>query len=395
MAGEWLAYGELGLAVIGFAPFALHRWSCNKWANNKLLCPQSSSKLPITILLPVWNESLIIEKKLSNIANQNFDVDLFVIDSASTDDTVEKINSWLNDFPDAFNDYQIVRMEERLGKTKAVMHAMDMLENFSGIIVMTDADSMMEPDSLNRINRWFSNPQIGAVGGTPNRIGNLKTEDNYRDIYAKLRVGESYHDSTPFLEGSLLAWRSSSVSSQDLYSKSNADDAQIATAVRLNGLRSIQDPDLIFKDYMPLTNKDQRRQKVRRAQGLVRLLVRKRRHWFSRRLGRFSSILKVNAWMHIFSPILIAGATVMGILRNITYLTESNLMLVLSSVEFYCIVSWLLARTNRSIFGFKTVGTVLCGLENLFVAIVYAGMGKSLHMWDQHQEIRKLISDDD
>lgn len=394
MAGEWLAYGELGLAVIGFAPFALHRWSCNKWANNKLLCPENPSKLPITILLPVWNESLIIEKKLSNIANQNFDVDLFVIDSASTDDTVGKIKSWLNDFPDAFNDYQIVRMDERLGKTKAVMHAMDMLEKYSGIIVMTDVDSMMEPDSLNRINRWFSNPQIGAVGGTPNRIGNLKTEDNYRDIYAKLRIGESYHDSTPFLEGSLLAWRSSSVSSQDLYSKSNADDAQIATAVRLNGLRSIQDPNLIFKDYMPLTNKEQRRQKVRRAQGLVRLLVRKRRHWFSRRLGRFSSILKVNAWMHIFSPILIAGATIMGILRNITYLTESNLMLVLSSVEFYCIVSWFLARTNRSIIGFKTVGTVLCGLENLFVAIVYAGMGKSLHMWDQHQEIRKLISDD-
>ena len=51
------------------------------------------------------------------------------------------------------------------------------------------------------------------------------------------------------------------VSSSDLHYSANADDAQIATAVRLAGLRSIQDPDLKFTDQMPLKAKGQRRQK--------------------------------------------------------------------------------------------------------------------------------------
>ena len=68
MAGEWLAYGELGLAAIGFVPFAIHRWSCGNWSRQKLECPEELSGLDMTILLPVWNEELIIEKKLSNLS---------------------------------------------------------------------------------------------------------------------------------------------------------------------------------------------------------------------------------------------------------------------------------------------------------------------------------------
>ena len=208
-----------------------------------------------------------------------------------------------------------------------------------------------------------------------------------------LRLGESAHDSTPFLEGSLIAWRAGCVSSSDLYYSSNADDAQIATAARLNGLRAIQDPELFFSDQMPLTAKGQRRQKVRRAQGLIRLLVRKRKFWFSKRQGRFSKILRRNAWMHIISPLAIVGASALALMRNIVYLPESALMASLSALELYCLASWLLARSNKSIFGTKTAGVILCGLENLFSALVLSGRGKSLHMWQQHTDVRVAISE--
>ena len=108
MAGTWLAYGELGLAVIGFAPFALHRLSCGLWAKEQVKCPDKDSMLPITILLPVWNEGLIIEKKLANLAKQEIKADLLLIDSASTDDTLEVATSWLQDFPKAFNSHKII-----------------------------------------------------------------------------------------------------------------------------------------------------------------------------------------------------------------------------------------------------------------------------------------------
>ena len=59
----WLAGAELALATIGLAPFAIHRLSTGKWAKEKMICPEEESKLEITILLPVWNEGLIIEQK--------------------------------------------------------------------------------------------------------------------------------------------------------------------------------------------------------------------------------------------------------------------------------------------------------------------------------------------
>ena len=392
MAGEWLAYGELGLAVVGFAPFAIHRLSCGSWINQQLECPEKLSGLEITIVLPVWNEELIIEKKLSNLAKQDFKSRLIVIDSASTDSTLEKTKTWLEDFPDSFTSWKIIPMAERKGKTTAVGLAMDELSEFDGIIVMTDADATMMPGALERINRWFSNPQIGAVGGTPKREGDLEGENQHREMYTMLRVGESAYDSTPFLEGSLIAWRSGLVSSSDLYVKSNADDAQIATAARINGLRSIQDPELSFSDQMPLTAKGQRRQKVRRAQGLIRLLARKRKFWFSKRQGRFAKVLRRNAWMHILSPLAVTGAAALAIMRNIAYLPESALMGALSALEVYCLASWILARSNKSIFGTKTAGVILCGIENLLSALVLAGRGKSLHVWQQHSDVREELS---
>jgi cellulose synthase/poly-beta-1,6-N-acetylglucosamine synthase-like glycosyltransferase len=392
MAGEWLAYGEISLAAIGLAPFALHRLSCGQWAKQQLECPEEMSGMDMTILLPVWNEGLIIETKLSNLAKQDFKSKLLIIDSASTDDTLEKARTWLEDFPDAFESSKIIAMPERLGKTTAVMTALDELKEDNGIIVMTDADATLMPGALSRINQWFSNPQIGAVGGTPRRLGELDNEIYHRDLYTLLRVGESSYDSTPFLEGSVIAWRAGAVSSSDLYAKANADDAQISTAVRLGGLRSIQDPKLTFTDQMPLTSKGQRRQKVRRAQGLIRLLSRKRKYWFSKREGRFSKILRRNAWMHILSPLVIAGGAALAVLRNIAYPSDSNLMYSLSIIELYCLGSWLFTRANKSFFGIKTAGTILCGLENLLIAIVAAGRGKSLHMWDQHVDVRETLS---
>ena len=151
MAGEWLAYGELGLAAIGFTPFAIHRLSCGSWINDKMECPEELSGHEITILLPVWNEELIIEKKLSNLAKQGFRAHLLVIDSASSDSTLEKTKTWLEDFPDSFESWKIIPMLERKGKTTAVALAIDELSDFDGLIVMTDADATMMPGALERL----------------------------------------------------------------------------------------------------------------------------------------------------------------------------------------------------------------------------------------------------
>ncbi len=392
MAADLLVYAQLSAAGIGMAPFAWHRLSCMRWMKKSLDMPEEDSNLPITVLLPVWNEGLIIEKKLADIANQSLKVNLLIIDSASTDDTVSKARKWLDDFPDAFIDSELIVMEKRLGKTSAVIQAIDSLSDFDGITIMTDADAIIHPGSFSRIRNWFSRKDIGVVGGTPKRKGDNSTESSHRDMFSMLRIAESKHDSTPFLEGSLMAWRSKLLQPSDLYAKSNADDAQIATSIRLKGYRSIQDPELFFTDQAPLTAKDQRRQKVRRGQGLIRHLARNRKQWFSKSQGRFAKILRINSWMMLLSPLMMASALIFGLLRGFTIGIENNLYLGLTIIEIYCLTAWLSTRMNYPITGMKTAGSIFTGLENLLSGIILASTGTSLHMWEQHEEIREEIA---
>ena len=48
-----------------------------------------------------------------------------------------------------------------------------------------------------------------------------------------------------------------------------------------------------------------------------------------------------------------------------------------SAMEVYCLTSWLLARFNKSLFGFRTAGVIMCGLENLLVAMIHTSREKA------------------
>ncbi|MDB0004265.1 glycosyltransferase [Candidatus Poseidoniaceae archaeon] len=402
----WIpAFAEIGLGALAFGPFLLHRWSVGRWRKTPLAYPQPDKKTepcPVTVLLPVWNEALVIETKLANLASQEgVSFTLLAIDSASTDDTVRRIKRWLEKHPNAFANHELIEMEHRLGKSKAVQIALESLESngFDGLVCMTDADASMPPNALKRLHGWFANPTVGAVGASARRSGGLGQEQVHRSMFELLREGESAYDSTPFLEGSLMMWRSRSFNASQMNIGSNADDAQIATQVRLNGLRSIHDPMMHFADVAPTTPEGQRRQKVRRAQGLQRLLLRHRKHWRSPRIGNFSKILRREAHFHLAAPLLLVGAATASVLRWGTVLlwgmpigTLAMLHGSLAMCELLALTSWALHRNGMHIPGLATVGSIFTGMEHLLAAMWTSFRGRSLHMWDQHTDTRVLAS---
>ena len=118
-----------------------------------------SAELPsVTVLLPVWNEELILKKKLDNLASQNMRFSLLLIDSASTDSTLSIAKLWLKENPKAFENSTVLEMKKRLGKTEAVRQAIHSLEerDYHGLVCMTDADAMLPPNALSRLQGWFA-----------------------------------------------------------------------------------------------------------------------------------------------------------------------------------------------------------------------------------------------
>ena len=385
-------------------PFVLHRWDMYRWDRDhrqKHTPKGTNHSERLTVLLPVWNEATVMEKKLDNLAAQNLPIHLLVVDSASTDTTLELFNGWMSRHPNAFTSVDVLRMEQREGKTAAVIKALTHLgQHAEGLVCMTDADAMLEQGCLHRMMQWFADPMIGAVGAVPNRVGGRPDEALHRTAWEAMRLAESMVDSTPFLEGSCMMWRPSCLAIDDLYPRANADDAQIATSVRCQGWRAIADPLATFVDVAPSTVEGQRRQKLRRAQGLQRLLTRMRKRATGKSQGVFGRIFRRQHHFHIIAPLAMTVATTSAVLRwgfialygwPATFTLANSLHLGFSIAEAVCLVLWWRSRSGQSSGPLSLLGQWLSSMEVLGRSLITTARGRSLHQWEQHSDVRERI----
>lgn len=389
----------LGLAL---APFVRHRWDMRSWLNlphqppNDEVPPQTV----VTVLLPVWNEAAVIEGKLDNLAHQQMSVHLYIVDSASTDATVDLARAWLKSHPDAFLSVTLDVMPHRQGKSAAVVRALAALpKGNNDLICMTDADALLMPETLARMQRWFADPMIGAVGALPKRTHARGEESQHRQAWEAMRIAESAVDSTPFLEGSCMMWRGRLVNEADVVAHANADDAQIATAVRLKGLRTIVDSQALFSDVAPLSIAGQRRQKVRRGQGLQRLVLRKRSVAGHTNMGVFGKVFRRQHHFHVVAPLLLAVAAVAGTLRwglivafgwPAASTTAGQVHLLMGLMESVLLLSWWTSRRGRPLGPLGLLGQWLTSMEWLLRSMLLLARGQSLHIWEQHVDERLI-----
>ena len=396
-----------GAAIsMAILPFILHRWDMYRWDRDhrQQHAPMGTNHSErLTVLLPVWNEATVIEKKLANLAAQNLPMHLLVVDSASTDTTLELVDGWISRHPNAFASFEVLQMEQRRGKTAAVIKGLNHhSQQPEGLICMTDADALLERGVLRRMMQWFADPMIGAVGALPRRQGARAEEALHREAWEAMRIAESMVDSTPFLEGSCMMWRTSALAVDDLFDQANADDAQIATSVRRQGWRAIVDPQARFVDVAPEAASEQRRQKIRRAQGLQRLLLRERRRAGQRSQGVFGRIFRRQVHFHIAAPLALTVAVSSAVLRwgfiglygwPATLTLANSMHLGLAGLEGACIVLWWRSRQGKSSGPLSLIGQWLASMELLGRALITTARGRSLHMWEQHQDVRQRMSD--
>ena len=396
-----LAISEAILGLLIALPLALYRIKVGRWNKLSFDYPEQHHKTDLTILLPIWNEGLVIDKKLNDLIREYpFSTSLLIVDSASTDDSVDKVKQWLSKNDHNFSSVELIEMPERLGKTAAVKLAIEFLdsENFQGLILMTDADALIEAGTISRLHGWFADDAIGAVGSSAKRAGGVHGESNYRELYELLREGESKIDSTPFLEGSCMMWRHGCFLASHLDTKSNADDSQIASLIRFSGLKSIIDRQAKFIDFAPLDMESQRRQKIRRAQGLQNMLIKLPKTTKLSYKGEFSTIFRNQRYFHLTIPLLLLFCLGFAILRWIDVGlfgmptgNEAVLHGILTLIELTLITAWLTNRKGIKLPVVDKLGLFLTGFEYLLISRVRIWLGYSSNMWNQHSDVRHLM----
>ena len=112
----------------------------------------------VTLMVCAFNEEDIIAAKMDNTRRLDYPADrlhLVWVTDGSNDNT----NSMLAAYPDV----KVIFSPERRGKAAALKHGIKEID--TEIVMMTDANTMLNPGAVREIARLMQDPRVGCVSG--------------------------------------------------------------------------------------------------------------------------------------------------------------------------------------------------------------------------------------
>jgi poly-beta-1,6-N-acetyl-D-glucosamine synthase len=121
--------------------------------------PETSFDIPaVTLIVAAYNEADFIADKIKNSLSLDYPKDklsiLFITDG-STDDTYRLATQ--------FEGIQVLHSPERKGKIAAIHRAMDFVK--TPIVIFSDANTLLNPESIRKIVSHYELPDTGGVAG--------------------------------------------------------------------------------------------------------------------------------------------------------------------------------------------------------------------------------------
>lgn len=130
----------------------------------------ADEELPeVTLMICAYNEEDIVSMKMENTRQLNYPegkLKVLWVTDGSTDSTNERLK--------AYRDVQVVFSPERGGKTAALNHGIRHVG--TPLVVMTDANTLLNADCIRQVVRSFLNPKVGCVAGEKRVMARRKGE---------------------------------------------------------------------------------------------------------------------------------------------------------------------------------------------------------------------------
>lgn len=335
----------------------------------------------VSILLPTYNEERIIERKLQELVDLAYPAEkLQVVIVDSSDDATP-------DIVEAFFEGRssptltLIREDERRGVASAINTALEHIEH--EIVVRTDCDSSIARDGIAEAVSNFADDDIGAVTGRHAEvIGGSAVESGYRGMLDRVQALESHLDSTFIFHGPFSAYRTTYL--EPLDPRSLADDTEFAVNIRRQGKRVIFDPSMQFEEASRSGILARRRQKDRRAMGLLRLLGANRDA--IGHLGRYGKVvLPLNWWFMVISPWLLALAVFTTVVVSLLEFGALGMAVPIALGVFVLVGQRDLLGPLQFLYSFidTQVSLIVAGVK----LVVYDADG----MWEPEAELREAF----
>lgn len=224
----------------------------------------------VTIMIVAHNEEKVIGDKLLNVTKVNYPMSKLEV-LISSDNSTDKTNEIARKFIKDNQEYNIrfYEVKERKGKTNAQNEAASTVE--SEILVMTDANAMIDKDAIKELVAGFSADNIAYVTGRLKYINKdedwiSNSESSYWEWDLKMREVESNLYSVTAGNGALYACRTKEYHNFDPI---KCHDSAMPKYYVLNGKRAVYNKNALAYEKAGEKVEDEFGRKVRMSRTIL------------------------------------------------------------------------------------------------------------------------------
>jgi len=268
----WLFLGIIAYTYLGYT-FILLLLS----AARRLFTAKESDRYDptfepdVSLIIPAHNEAEIIEEKVQNCRELDYPknkLQIFFVSDGSSDGTAELLSR--------HKDIHLLREAVRKGKVHAVNRCME--EVSTPVVILSDANAMLNPSAVREIVKFFSDTRVGCVAGEKRIASSDRQkavsagEGLYWQYESMIKSLESITGSVLGAAGELFAIR------RELYKKvpedTLLDDLAISMQIASEGFQIKYAPDAWSLESSSYAISDELKRKIRIASGGIQFLFR-------------------------------------------------------------------------------------------------------------------------
>jgi cellulose synthase/poly-beta-1,6-N-acetylglucosamine synthase-like glycosyltransferase len=153
----WICVAAVAYAYVGY-PTLLAVFA--RLFGKRQVTPSEDALPTVTIVVAAHNEESVIEERVRNLLALDYPADrieILIASDGSTDRTCDLVRRFVDDR------IRLLDFGANRGKSAVLNDALSLARG--EVVVMSDANTMMDPAAARRLARWFRDPSVGVVCG--------------------------------------------------------------------------------------------------------------------------------------------------------------------------------------------------------------------------------------
>ncbi|QHI68934.1 glycosyltransferase [Tichowtungia aerotolerans] len=240
----------------------------------------------VSVLIPAWNEEVGIEKTIRSVIGTDYPhLQVVVINDGSTDGTHEVVTRFLNQHEASGGSAQITYLNLSNGGKAAAMNY-GLMHATGEIMITVDADSVMDPNAIEKLVRCFDDPRVGGVAGNviiANRSKPIEWIQQLEYLYGFFfKRADSLFGSVYIIGGAAAAYRRNVLDEMGGFDRTIiTEDIEMSTRILSRGYKTHYAADAVVYTEGPSDWQGLCRQRLRWKYGRLLTFLKHRNLFFS------------------------------------------------------------------------------------------------------------------